>query len=151
MGEIVEQMQGITLTPLKIIEGDAGKVMHALKANEESFSEFGEAYFSTVEQGKIKGWKKHTKMISNLLVVQGEVQFVFYDDREGSATKGKYFSIKLSPSVNYQRLTAEPGLWMAFKCIGEGENMLLNVSSIVHDPEEAMSKPLGESEIKFPE
>jgi dTDP-4-dehydrorhamnose 3,5-epimerase len=43
----------------------------------------------------------------------------------------------LSPN-NYQRLTIKPGLWMAFRGIGE-YNMLLNLASIEHDPSESIS------------
>ena len=50
-------IEGCLLTPLKIIPGDSGEVMHALKQPEESFQGFGEAYFSTVEHGSVKGWK----------------------------------------------------------------------------------------------
>lgn len=148
--ERVDQMQGISLTPLKIIEGADGQVMHALKNSDDSYSQFGEAYFSTVNQGAIKGWKKHTVMHSNLIVPSGEVQFVFYDDRADSKTKGNYFSINLSSTENYQRLTVQPGLWMAFKGIGSGLNMVLNVASITHDPNEALNDSIENSQIAYP-
>lgn len=146
----VEQMQGITVKPLRIIEGADGNVMHALKGSESSFTKFGEAYFSTVNQNAIKGWKKHTQMLSNLIVPVGEVQFVFYDDRESSETCGCYYAINLSPADNYQRLTIEPGLWMAFKGIGKELNMVMNLASIPHDPNEAINDLLADSKVKYP-
>lgn len=145
----VRQMDGITVNPLKIISGQDGSVMHALKQEEESFSQFGEAYFSTVHEGAIKGWKKHTKMISNLIVPSGEIKFVFYDSRDQSETKDKYFSINLSTD-NYQRITVEPGLWMAFKGISSGLNMVLNLASIQHDPSEAINKSIEEFNLDIP-
>tara|TARA_B100000965_G_scaffold315118_1_gene275300 strand:- start:144 stop:596 length:453 start_codon:yes stop_codon:yes gene_type:complete len=146
----VEQMQGITIKPLRIIEGADGNVMHALKESENSFTKFGEAYFSTVNQNAIKGWKKHTQMHSNLIVPVGEVQFVFYDDRKNSETYGCYYAINLSPAENYQRLTIEPGLWMAFKGIGKELNMVMNLASISHDPNEAINDLLADSKVKYP-
>jgi dTDP-4-dehydrorhamnose 3,5-epimerase len=142
-------MKGIEITPLKIIEGQEGSVLHALKRTEVSFTKFGEAYFSTVSQNCIKGWKKHTEMISHLIVPTGEVQFVFYDERRGSETYGCFFAINLSQK-NYQRLTVQPGLWMAFKGIGREENTLLNIASICHNPAEAINDPIASSTKKFP-
>jgi dTDP-4-dehydrorhamnose 3,5-epimerase len=128
-------MEGIHLTPLKIITGEGGNVLHALKNVEDSFSEFGEAYFSTVKHNTVKGWKKHTIMVSNLVVPVGEIQFVFYDDRPQSKSFKQFYEVILS-SNNYQRLTVQPGIWMAFKGIGPDLNLLLNISSITHDPRE---------------
>lgn len=128
-------MEGISLTPLKIISGEGGSVLHALKIFEDSYTEFGEAYFSTVNHNVIKGWKKHTIMVSNLIVPVGEIQFIFYDDRSDSQTFNQFYEINLS-TKNYQRLTVQPGIWMAFKGISQDLNLLLNISSIMHDPKE---------------
>ena len=121
-------MDGITLTPLKRILHPKGDIFHAMKASDNGFSGFGEAYFSTVNQGEVKGWKKHTEMTLNLVVVTGEIKFVVYDDNS-------FYSVKLSKN-NYQRLTVEPGLWLAFKGVS-AENMLLNLASIEHNTNES--------------
>ena len=131
-------MDGVTLTPLKKIEHPKGDVFRAMKASDKGFSGFGEAYFSTINKSEIKGWKKHTKMTLNLIVVTGEVEFVVYDGNG-------FFSVKLSRN-NYQRLTVQPNLWMTFRGIGEN-NMLLNLASIEHDPSEAVNVDL--EEIKY--
>jgi len=121
-------MDGVTLTPLKQITHPKGDIFHAMKASDDGFSGFGEAYFSTVNQGEVKGWKKHTEMTLNLVVVIGEIEFVVYDDNS-------FYSVKLSKN-NYQRLTVEPGLWLAFKGVS-AENMLLNLASIEHNTNES--------------
>jgi dTDP-4-dehydrorhamnose 3,5-epimerase len=121
-------MDGVTLTPLKQITHPKGDIFHAMKASDDGFSGFGEAYFSTVNQGEVKGWKKHTEMTLNLVVVIGEIEFVVYDDNS-------FYSIKLSKN-NYQRLTVESGLWLAFRGISV-ENMLLNLASIEHNTNES--------------
>ena len=51
-------MDGITLTPLKQIFNPKGNIFHALKKSDIGFNGFGEAYFSTINQNEIKGWKK---------------------------------------------------------------------------------------------
>ncbi len=121
-------MDGVTLTPLKQIMHPKGDIFHAMKASDDGFSGFGEAYFSTVNQGEVKGWKKHTEMTLNLVVVIGEIEFVVYDDNS-------FYSVKLSKN-NYQRLTVDPGLWLAFKGVSV-ENMLLNLASIEHNSNES--------------
>lgn len=141
-------LEGVTLFPLKIIPTENGDVLHALKATDSSFVSFGEAYFSTVWYGKWKGWKKHSRMVLNLMVPIGEIEFVLYDDRANSATSGKFFECVLSRK-HYLRLTVPPGIWMAFGGKGDGENMLLNMASIPHDPTEAENLPLENKYIKY--
>ena len=136
-------IEGITITPLKQIKTQKGDVFHALKASEESFSNFGEAYFSFVNKNAIKGWKKHSLMRLNLIVPVGSIRFVFFDDRSESKTKGIFKSIVLGPEKNYCRLTVNPGVWMAFRGL-EDLNCLLNIASIPHDPNEAINVDLNE-------
>lgn len=133
-------MDGVTLTPLKIIPHPSGDVLHGMKFSEDSFFGFGEAYFSTINQGNVKGWKKHSKMTLNLVVPKGEIQFVIFDDRDKSTTQGEFMSILLSLQ-NYQRLTISPGLWVGFKGLSV-ENILLNIASIEHNPTETVNTPL---------
>jgi dTDP-4-dehydrorhamnose 3,5-epimerase len=130
-------MDGVILTPLKQIHHPKGDVFHGMKKSDAGFDGFGEAYFSTINQDDIKGWKKHTQMTLNLLVPVGEIKFVVYNEE----TK-EFFSVTLSQN-NYQRLTVKPNLWMAFQGIGE-YNMLLNLASIEHNPNEAINIDLSE-------
>ncbi|MDC0188463.1 dTDP-4-dehydrorhamnose 3,5-epimerase family protein, partial [bacterium] len=92
-------------------------------------------YFSTIDQGKIKGWKKHRLMIMNLVVPHGKIKFVIFDDRSESETRNKFSEIVLSPE-NYQRLTVPPNVWMGFMGISINKNLLLNIASISHDSNE---------------
>ena len=108
-----------------------------MKKSDEGFSGFGEAYFSTVNDNDIKGWKKHTEMTLNIIVITGEIEFVVYEENSK-----KFYNVRLSQD-NYQRLTVKAGFWMAFRGIAE-ENMLLNIASIEHNPSEAISIDLSE-------
>jgi dTDP-4-dehydrorhamnose 3,5-epimerase len=144
MGAIEE----VLLTPLRVIKGESGDVMHALKQQEESFQGFGEAYFSTIHSQAVKGWKKHRKMILNVIVPVGTIKFVLYDARLASKSYQTIQEIILS-AENYQRLTVPPGIWMAFQGIGESDNILLNIASIPHDPLEADSLPIQNDSIPY--
>lgn len=133
-------MDGVILTSLKQIYHPKGDIFHAMKKSDIGFDGFGEAYFSTINQNDIKGWKKHTKMTLNIVVPVGNIEFVVYDENSK-----EFFSTKLSHN-NYQRLTVKAGLWMAFKGLDK-YNMLLNLASIEHDPNEAIN--IGIEEIKY--
>jgi dTDP-4-dehydrorhamnose 3,5-epimerase len=149
MGELGTTLpQGVLLTPLKIIPTDNGDVLHGLKATDQGFISFGEAYFSTVGQGKKKGWKKHTRMTLNLIVTSGAIGFILFDDRADSATQKELFKVNLSRD-NYQRLTVPPGIWVAFSGESGEENMLLNIASIQHDPTEAVNLPIENDYIRY--
>ena len=130
-------MDGVIISPLKKIHHPKGDIFHAIKKSDVGFFGFGEAYFSTVNQGDIKGWKKHKEMILNLVVPVGEIEFVVYNEN----TKN-FFNTKISQN-NYQRLTVKAGLWVAFKGIGE-YNVTLNLSNIEHNPNEAINIDLNE-------
>ena len=130
-------MDGIILTPLKQIYNPKGDIFHAIKKCDEGFVDFGEAYFSSINNGAIKGWKRHSKMILNIIVISGEIDFVVYNEK----TKD-FFNIRLSRN-NYQRLTVKAGLWMAFRGLAE-ESLLLNIASIEHDSSEVVNKELNE-------
>ena len=84
-------MDGVILTPLKQIYHPKGDIFHAMKKSDIGFDGFGEAYFSTINQNDIKGWKKHTKMTLNIVVPVGNIEFVVYDENSK-----EFFSTKLS-------------------------------------------------------
>ncbi|PLY10494.1 MAG: dTDP-4-dehydrorhamnose 3,5-epimerase [Arcobacter sp.] len=128
-------MDKVIVTPLKQISHAKGDIYHAMKKSDKGYEGFGEAYFSCINKNEIKGWKKHTKMILNLIVPVGEVEFVVFDE-----DIEEFFSIKLSQN-NYNRLTVKPKAWVAFRGIGE-HNILLNLASIEHDPNESQSMEL---------
>ena len=132
---------GITLTPLKQIYHPQGDIYHALKSTDTDFTQFGEAYFSTIKFNKIKGWKKHTQMVMNLVVPVGSIKFVIYDDRDDSKSNGQFYEAIISAD-NYSRLTVPPGVWMGFQGKGTSLNLLLNIANIAHNPLESRSKPL---------
>ena len=128
-------MDGILLTRLKIIPTSAGSVFHAMKQGDLGECGFGEAYFSSVEPGLVKGWKRHRQMTLNLVVPIGEIRFVLFDDRQDSPRKGEFMEERLS-QLNYVRLTVPPGLWVGFQGCAKSMNMLLNIADMPHDPNE---------------
>ena len=137
------KIEGVIITPLKIISHPLGDIYHALKCSDEGFNGFGESYFSTVHKGDIKGWKKHLEMTLNLIVPVGKVKFVIYDERKTGKSKEVFEEVELSLD-NYMRLTIPPGLWVAFQGMNEGLNLLQNIANIEHRPEEALRCELNQ-------
>lgn len=136
----------VVITPLKLIEINSGDVMHAIKSSDRGYSGFGEAYFSAIHPGEIKGWKRHKKMTLNIIVPVGQIQFALYDDRNNLNIKSQDIVLSLN---NYCRLTIPPMIWVAFKGLGDKESLLLNVANILHNPEESENKNLDEFEFEF--
>ena len=134
-------IDGLSVTPLDIIDVTGGNVLHIIKASDESYSGFGEAYFSTVDYGVIRGWKRHRDMTLNLVVPVGSVRFVAYDNRNNSSKVGSFQEVVLSKE-HYNRLTIPPEVWVGFQGIGSGVNLLLNIANIPHDDCEVDHMPL---------
>ena len=130
-------MTALLLTRLKRIATPKGDVMHGLKAGDQGFAGFGEAYLSIINARETKGWKRHFRMTLNLICVVGQIRVVVRNE------VGVVLDTKLSPDVPelYNRLTVPPGYFVAFKGIAAGASMLLNVASIPHDPNEAETRP----------
>jgi len=134
-------IEGVQLTPLRIIENPKGDIYHALKASETGYQGFGEAYFSSIDKGEIKGWKRHNTLALNLVVPVGEIRFIIHDDRSSSISYQQFYDVTLGIDSNYRRLTVSPGLWVAFQ--GKANfNLLLNIISEEHKPSEADNLPL---------
>jgi dTDP-4-dehydrorhamnose 3,5-epimerase len=127
-------MKGVTLTKEKTIIHSQGNLFHAMKKSSEGYRGFGEVYFSTVNKGEVKGWKRHQRMTLNLVVPVGRVAFMLRSDI------GEVKRVELGP-LNYYRLTVLPGIWVAFEGM-ENFNLLMNMSDLEHDPEEVDRKDL---------
>lgn len=135
-------IDGVLLTPLRHIPGPAGAVKHALKKSSPGYAGFGEAYFSEIDHGAIKSWRRHSRVTMNLVVVRGQVRFVLYDERADSATCGQFDEVSVGER-NYARLTVPPGLWMGFQGEGPGTSLILDIIDDEHDPAEAETRDLS--------
>jgi dTDP-4-dehydrorhamnose 3,5-epimerase len=128
-------IEGVKVTPLRQILDERGKIMHMLRGDDAHFEKFGEIYFSCVHPGAIKGWHIHKEMVLNYAVPHGNIKFVLYDDREGSATRGELQELFLGPD-NYCLVTVPPMVWNGFKGIGSEMAIVANCSSISHRADE---------------
>ena len=133
-------IDGVLVTPLRIIDTPGGDVMHAMKQSDPGYIDFGEVYFSQVAHGSIKAWKRHREMTLNLVVPVGEVRFVLYDDQEDRQI---FQELVLSPS-NYCRLTVPPMVWVGFQGLSSEGSVVLNIANLEHDPLEADKQEISQ-------
>jgi dTDP-4-dehydrorhamnose 3,5-epimerase len=139
-------LDDILIRPLKRIATEGGDVMHALKKSDDGYKNFGEVYFSWVEQGAIKAWKCHQRMTLNLVVPVGEVHFVFHYKAslvEQNNRPNREFRCEKLGNGNYSRITVPPGIWFGFKGLASGSSLLMNVADMEHDPDEMLRKPVS--------
>ena len=113
------------LKTLQQIPVQGGNVFHVLKASDPEFEKFGEAYFSLIDSGVVKAWKRHTRMTLNLVVPKGEVRFVL-------AKANKFESVIIGEN-SYHLLTIFPGVWFGFQGLSSDTSLVLNLASIEHD------------------
>ena len=126
----------IITTPLRRIPVKGGDVLHAMKKSDLGFAGFGESYFTQVEHGIVKAWKRHLQMTLNLIVPIGKVRFVFMDNEES-------FREEILGDGNYARLTVPPGLWFGFQGVSENTALVLNIANIEHSPDEVEHNELN--------
>jgi dTDP-4-dehydrorhamnose 3,5-epimerase len=126
-------IEGVHLTPLRVIADERGSVMHMLKAGDPKFAGFGEVYFSTINAGKRKEWRLHRRHTSHMAVVVGTVRFVLA--HSSTTPDGPTMKVEIGAS-NYQLLTVAPNVWYAFENRGTDTAVIANCSSGQHDPDE---------------
>ena len=141
-------IEGVTLTPLRQIFDERGKVMHMLREDSPVFSHFGEIYFSCTYSGVVKAWHLHKRMTLNYSVIYGEIKCVLYDDRPGSSTRGCVEEYFLSPE-NYFLLTVPPQVWNGWKGLGEHTSIVANCATMAHDPDEIERRPAFDPSIPY--
>ena len=139
MGVVV--LSDILVTPLTQVTALGGDVLHAMKKSDAGYKSFGEAYFSSIHGGAIKAWKRHTRMVMNLVVPIGMVRFVFYLENQ---QLGRNFRVVDIGRDNYARITVPPGIWFGFQGFEKPHNLVLNLSSLIHDTAEVERKSVNE-------
>ncbi|MCF3627960.1 dTDP-4-dehydrorhamnose 3,5-epimerase [Thalassospiraceae bacterium LMO-SO8] len=137
---------GVIVTPLRIIADARGAVMHMLRADAPQFAGFGEIYFSIVNPGAVKAWKRHREMTLSLCCVSGAIRLVVAD-----VDAGMIREITIGPDrpETYALVTVPPGLWTGFTCMGAAPAILANCASIPHDPAEADTLPADTDRIPY--
>jgi dTDP-4-dehydrorhamnose 3,5-epimerase len=127
------KLSDVLVTPLRRIETTGGDVLHAMKQSDAGSAGFGEAYFSWVEGGAVKAWKRHIRMTMNVVVPVGRVRFVFHGANAEGDLQLRVEEIGVD---RYVRITVPAGIWFGFQGLNKSPSLVLNIASIPHDPNE---------------
>lgn len=141
-------IDGLIIEPLKKISDERGTVFHMLRKDNPLFTQFGEIYFSSINPGFIKGWKKHFKITQNFAVPVGNIKLVVYDDRENSPTYRQIEEI-FTGIENYQLVQIPPLVWYSFKAEGVSPALIANCIDAPYDSQESIDVGLEAKEVPF--
>ena len=143
-----KNIEGVEITPLKIISDDRGSVMHMMRNDSDVFDKFGEIYFSTIFKGKIKAWHLHKEATLNYACVYGEVKLVLFDERKGSSTFGEYQELLLSLK-NYNLITIPPNIWNGFKGCNDQFSIIANCLNLPHNEKEMVRLDVKDNRFEY--
>lgn len=136
-------LEGVRVKKLKVIPDARGRLMEMLRADDDLFTRFGQVYLTTAYPGVVKGWHYHKKQTDNMIVVQGMMKIVIYDNREESSTKGEISEFFMGIH-NPLLLQIPPLVLHGFKCISKEEAMVINCPTETYnyeDPDEFRIDP----------
>ena len=151
MDDYGKLIDGVRITPLKVIRDKRGAVMHMLKNTDEHFQQFGEVYFSLVDTNAVKAWYLHKTMTLNYACVYGRIKLALYDKRPDSPTLKMVNTLHLEgypEFAEYNLISIPPGVWNGFRAEvvipahGQGHGALVypaivaNCATHPHDPDE---------------
>ena len=128
-------IDGVTVTPLRRICDERGKILHLMKKTDPQFTEFGEVYISSGYPGIVKAWHIHKEMTLNNTCIVGMMKLVLFDGRDGSPTRGNLMECFIGED-NYLQVKIPPGISNGYKAYGDKLAMLVNCASMPHDPNE---------------
>ena len=128
-------VEGVIVQQLKQIEDERGKVMHMLRADSPFFMGFGEIYFSIINPGAVKAWKRHLKVTQHLAVPVGKIRLVIFDYRKDSPSCGTIDVLETGED-NYCLVKIPPLIWYGFKGMSLGKTLIANCTDMPHDPDE---------------
>lgn len=137
-------IDGVKVSPRRVIPDERGDVLHMLKSTDTEFGQFGEMYFSKIGVEKKKTWRRHREATSQLTVPVGSVRFVMFDDRSSSQTRGTRLEVTIGES-HHHLITIPPMVWYAFENAGNETALIGNCSSLPRDPSESDRRDLDDS------
>jgi dTDP-4-dehydrorhamnose 3,5-epimerase len=128
-------IEGVFVKQLKVLPDDRGRLMEILRCDDPVFRQFGQVYITTSYPGVVKAWHFHRKQTDNVCCLKGMVRIALSDGREGSPTQGEineFYAGEYNPVL----VTIPPGVYHGWKCISEGEAMVLNIPTEPYQPGE---------------
>jgi len=127
-------IHGVTTHKLRLIPDERGRLMEILRKDSEHYKPVAQIYMTTNYPGVVKAWHYHKKQWDQMTCVKGMVKVALYDARDGSPTKGQvneFFIGEHNPTL----LQIPPGVYHGWKCISEGESVVVNAPTELYNYE----------------
>ncbi|MFC1913748.1 dTDP-4-dehydrorhamnose 3,5-epimerase family protein [Chloroflexota bacterium] len=140
------RIHGVAVKKLVMHCDESGGLMELLRADDDIFTKFGQAYVSITYPGVIKAWHYHKLQTDYMTVIKGMSKFVLYDDRDDSPTKGvinEFFIGEQNPVM----ITIPPGVFHGQKPYGDSPSFIVNLPSEpfnINEPDEYRIEPFDE-------
>ena len=119
-------IEGVKIKKLRVMSDERGRLMEMLRADDDLFIKFGQAYMTTAYPGVVKGWHYHKIQTDSFIVVKGMMKVVLYDSRKDSSTFeeiNEFFLGEHNPVL----LQIPNYVFHGFKCISETEAICINL------------------------
>lgn len=145
----MDRITGAALAELRVIPTPGGPVLHMLRADSPLYMGLGEVYFSEVEPGAVKAWKRHQRMTQHFAVPVGLMKIVLHDGREDSPTRGNTVEVFLGRPDHYRLLRIPPLVWYGFSAVSQGPALICNCADLAHDPAESERAELTDPRIPY--
>ena len=139
------KIQKTKIIKTKNIINKKGNIKKFLDKKSSYYKNFGEIYNTNIKYKKIKGWKYHKKMISNIFIISGKVKFVI---AQKNKHKTIFFEFILDPK-NYNHIYIPNKVFFAFIGMSKQESILINFASIIHNDKESLNFNLDKFDYKW--
>jgi len=107
-----------------------GATWRATRIGDPDVSVIQETYFSWINPGFVKAWKRHKVATCNFVTPVGNVEFVI------QTTAGEFEKVVIGVD-NYFRLVVFPNTWFGFRCVDDQPSLVVNTMSHQHDDQES--------------
>jgi dTDP-4-dehydrorhamnose 3,5-epimerase len=138
-------IDGVSFRSTRPVPHEDGHVTEVARANWEIVGgPIVQVHTTTTFPGRIRAWGLHQRSTDRLFVVEGLVQIVVFDGRDGSPTLGQVNVFTVSPK-NPGLLVIGPNLYHGWKNIGANEAIIINMPMSMYDHEapDALDLPYG--------
>ena len=113
-------------TPVICKADKRGRVIKLLNFKKKKDKLIKEIYITTILRNKIKGWNMHTKNTTKIFLINGKINFFYFDKKK----RNKIIDDKSSSII-----TIPPKVKFAFQGLAK-ESFILSMSNGVYDKKE---------------
>ena len=148
---ITPLIDGLDFRRLPPIEDERGAVTEIFRLDWGFHPEpLPQVYHVQARPGSIRGWVMHQRQLDRIAMLSGTITWAFYDDREGSPTRGNLV-VRTFSDLNRMLLSIPPGVWHASKNVGITDATFINMPNhaYAHDNPDKYRIPISTPLIPF--